>query len=189
MGEVVLIRHGATEWSATGKHTSRTDVELTADGEAQARAVGATLAGRSFIAVMSSPRERALRTAELAGLGVTEIDDDLAEWDYGEYEGITTSEIRKNRPDWYIWDDGCPGGESAGQVGGRMDRVLTAAQTLVSTGDVALIGHGHSLRVAGARWISLPASSGGLLRMETGTLSVLGQEHGRQVIRRWNAPV
>jgi probable phosphoglycerate mutase len=189
VGEIVLVRHGATEWSATGKHTSYTDVDLTEDGERQARALGPALAQWNFIAVLSSPRKRALATARLAGLTVTEVDDDLAEWNYGEYEGITTPEIRRTRPDWYLWRDGCPAGETADDVGERLDRVLTAARTLLDAGDVALIGHGHSLRVAGARWIALPPAGGGVLRMDTGTISVLGHEHGHQVIQRWNAPV
>lgn len=171
------------------KHTSHTDIDLTPEGEQQARDVGAALAAREFIAVICSPRKRALRTAELAGLTVTEVDDDLVEWGYGQYEGATTAEIRRSRPDWYLWRDGCPGGESPGQIGARVDRALAAARTLVDAGDVALVGHGHALRVAGARWIALPPSGGGLLRLDTGTLSVLGHEHGHQVIRRWNAPV
>lgn len=189
MGEIVLIRHGATEWSENGRHTSHTDLELTPDGERQARTIGTALAGREFIAVISSPCIRALRTAELAGLVITEVDDDLVEWDYGQYEGITTADIRRDRPDWYIWRDGCPDGESAHEVGARVDRVLVGARTLMTAGDVALVGHGHTLRVAGARWIALPPANGGLLRLDTGTLCVLGHEHGHQVIRRWNAPV
>src|SRR5690349_3854054 len=112
MAEIVLVRHGQTEWSANGRHTSYTDLELTPDGEAQARAAGETLAGRRFAAVLSSPRTRALRTAELAGLTVTAVTEDLAEWNYGEYEGVTTVDIRRGRPDWSLWTDGCPGGES-----------------------------------------------------------------------------
>jgi probable phosphoglycerate mutase len=189
VGEIVLIRHGATEWSEAGKHTSRTDVELTPAGERQAQALAPALARWNFIAVVSSPRKRALGTAELAGLEITEIDDDLTEWDYGEYEGITTPEIHRTRPDWDLWRDGCPGGETAGHVGERLDRVLTGTRTLLGTGDVALIGHGHALRVAGARWIALPPSGGGLFKLGTGTLSVLGHEHGNQVIQLWNAPV
>jgi broad specificity phosphatase PhoE len=189
VGEIVLIRHGATEWSESGRHTSYTDVDITPGGEQQARRLAAALAGWNFIAVFSSPRKRALRTAELAGLRVTEVDDDLAEWDYGQYEGRTTPEIRQSQPDWYLWRDGCPGGESAGQVGERLDRTLGAARMLLDAGDVALVGHGHALRVAGARWIALPPERGGLFRLETGTLCALGHEHGHQVIRRWNAPV
>ena len=172
-----------------GRHTSYTDLELIPDGEQQARALGPALAHRTFAAVVSSPRKRALRTAELAGLDVTEVDDDLVEWDYGEYEGVTTAEVHRTRPDWQLWRDGCPGGESPDQVGARLDRVLAAAVPALDAGDVALVGHGHALRVAGARWVGLPPSGGGLLRLDTATLSVLGHEHGNQVIRRWNAPV
>src|SRR5262249_44359704 len=124
MAEIVLIRHGQTEWSAAGRHTSRTDLPLTPAGEEQARRVGAALAGRAFVAVLSSPRQRALRTADLAGLAVTRVDDDLVEWDYGEYEGVTSAQIRKTDADWDLWRDGCPGGETPGQVQARVDRVL-----------------------------------------------------------------
>lgn len=187
MTEIVLIRHGQTEWSANGRHTSFTDLELTAEGEAQARRAGERLGGRRFAAVIASPRKRALRTAELAGLTVTEVTEDLAEWNYGEYEGITTKEIRVDRPDWSLWAHGCPGGESPEQVGARLDRVLARARSL--GGDVALVGHGHSLRVTGARWIGLPPSAGGLLKLDTATVSVLGFEHEADpVISAWNAP-
>jgi probable phosphoglycerate mutase len=187
MAEIVLIRHGQTEWSAAGRHTSYTDLELTAEGERQARAAGERLAGRTFAAVLSSPRRRALRTAELAGLKVTEVTEELAEWDYGEYEGITTAAIRESNPSWSLWTDGAPGGESPGQVGARIDRVLARAQRLLTEGDVALVAHGHSLRVTGARWIGLPAAGGGKLKLGTATLSTLGFEHGSQVIDSWNA--
>jgi broad specificity phosphatase PhoE len=188
MAEIVLIRHGETTWSASHRHTSYTDLGLTPDGERQARAVATELAGRRFGAVLSSPRQRALRTAELAGLPVTDIDDNLAEWNYGAYEGLTTAQIRQERPDWVLWTDGCPGGESPDQVGNRLDQVLARATELLKTGDVALIAHGHSLRVAGARWIGLPASGGGRLRLDTATISTLGYEHERPVILRWNSP-
>jgi broad specificity phosphatase PhoE len=187
MAEIVLIRHGQTEWSANGRHTSFTDLELTPEGEAQAHRAGERLGGRSFAAVISSPRRRALRTAELAGLTVTEVTEDLAEWNYGEYEGITTKQIRVDRPDWSLWTDGCPGGESPEQVGERLDRVLARARSV--GGDVALVAHGHSLRVAGARWIGLPPSAGGLLKLDTATVSVLGFEHEVDpVLSAWNAP-
>ncbi|GAA4602863.1 putative phosphoglycerate mutase [Actinoplanes octamycinicus] len=187
MTEIVLIRHGQTEWSANGRHTSFTDLELTGEGEAQARRAGERLGGRRFAAVLSSPRRRALRTAELAGLTVTEVTEDLAEWNYGEYEGITTKEIRAGRPDWSLWAHGCPGGESPAEVGARLDRVLARAREL--DGDVALVGHGHSLRVAGARWVGLPPSAGGLLKLDTATLSTLGFEHAVDpVLTSWNAP-
>jgi probable phosphoglycerate mutase len=187
MAEIVLIRHGQTEWSAAGRHTSYTDLDLTAEGERQARAAGERLAGRAFAAVMSSPRKRALRTAELAGLEVTEVSEDLVEWNYGEYEGITTATIRESRPSWSLWTDGAPGGETPEQVAARIDRVLARASGLLTEGDVALVAHGHSLRVVGARWIGLPASGGGKLLLGTATLSTLGFEHGNQVITSWNA--
>jgi len=187
MAEIVLIRHGQTEWSANGRHTSYTDLDLTEAGVRQARLAGERLSGRTFAAVISSPRKRALRTAELAGLAVTETTEDLAEWNYGEYEGVTSATIHETRPDWSLWTDGAPGGESPAEVAARLDRVLARAHTLLARGDVALIAHGHSLRVAGARWIGLPASGGGLLTLGTATLSTLGFEHGNQVIDTWNA--
>lgn len=189
MAEVVLIRHGETEWSANHRHTSYTDVDLTATGVRQAAALGGRLAGRTFAAVLSSPRRRALRTAEIAGLNVTDVDEDLAEWNYGEYEGITTKEIRQRRPDWDLWTQGCPGGESPADVQRRIDRLWSKVVPLLDRGDVALVAHGHSLRVAGARWIDLPASGGGRLRLDTATLCGLGYEHGRPVILHWNQVV
>ncbi|GAB1640378.1 histidine phosphatase family protein [Krasilnikovia sp. MM14-A1259] len=188
MTQIVLIRHGQTPWSAAGRHTSYTDMELDPDGQEQARALAARLAGRRFAAILSSPRARALRTAELAGLAVTEVTDDLAEWNYGEYEGITTAQIHEHRPGWSLWTDGCPGGESPDQVGARLDRVLKHATGLLADGDVALVAHGHALRVAGARWIGLPPGEGGRLRLDTATLSALGFEHGTPVLDTWNAP-
>jgi broad specificity phosphatase PhoE len=188
MAEIVLIRHGQTEWSANGRHTSYTDLDLTEAGVQQAREAGRRLGGRTFAAVISSPRRRALRTAELAGLKVTETTEDLAEWNYGEYEGITTPDIRKQRPDWSLWTDGAPGGESPEQIGARVDKVLAHARSLLDAGDVALIAHGHCLRVCGARWIGLPARDGGLLKLDTATLCTLGFEHANQVIDTWNAP-
>ncbi|WP_074309919.1 histidine phosphatase family protein [Micromonospora cremea] len=188
MGELLLIRHGETTWSATRRHTSYTDLELTPDGERQARTLAAFLAGRRFVTVLASPRSRALRTAQLAGLTVDTVDEDLSEWNYGEYEGRTTADIHEDQPHWNIWTDGSPGGESPAQVGARLDRVLTRVAPLLDRGTVALVGHAHSLRVLGARWIGLPPSAGGLLRLDTATVSVLGHEHGRQVILRWNQP-
>lgn len=188
MGEILLIRHGETTWSASHRHTSYTDLELTPDGERQAKALGVMLAGRRFVRVLSSPRQRALRTAHLAGLQVDAADPDLAEWNYGEYEGITSVAIHEDHPHWNLWTDGSPGGESPAQVGERLDRVLARVAPLLDRGNVALVGHGHSLRVLGARWIGLPPSAGGLLRLDTTTVSVLGHEHGRRVIQRWNQP-
>ncbi|MEV4622242.1 histidine phosphatase family protein [Asanoa sp. NPDC049573] len=188
MAEIVLVRHGQTEWSMAGNHTSYTDIDLTTDGERQAREIGNLLAGRSFAAVISSPRRRALRTAELAGLRVTEVDEDLTEWNYGRYEGITSAEIhRRDDPTWSLWTDGAPGGETPAQVGARVDRVLEKAAKLLDDGDVALVGHGHCLRVVGARWIGLGTEGGGLLKLDTATLSVLGFEHGTRVIQQWNS--
>ena len=189
MAQIVLLRHGQTEWSANGRHTSYTDLDLTPAGEEQAREVGRKIAGRTFAAVLSSPRKRALRTAELAGLTVTGTTEDLAEWNYGDYEGIRTREIRETRPDWSLWTDGCPGGESPAEIGARLDRVLAHARALLADGDVALVAHGHCLRVCAARWIGLPSRDGGLLRLDTGTWSALGFEHEVDpVIETWNAP-
>ncbi|SIR59386.1 histidine phosphatase family protein [Micromonospora avicenniae] len=188
MGELLLIRHGETTWSASRRHTSYTDLELTADGERQARVLAAFLAGRRFVKVLASPRVRALRTAQLAGLTVDAVDEDLVEWNYGEYEGRTTVDIHQDDAHWNIWTDGCPGGESPAQVGERLDHVLDRVAPLLDQGTVALVGHAHSLRVLGARWIGLPPSAGGLLRLDTATVSVLGHEHGRRVILRWNQP-
>ncbi|MFC0506057.1 histidine phosphatase family protein [Micromonospora costi] len=189
MGELLLIRHGETTWSASRRHTSYTDLELTPDGERQARTLAAFLAGRRFVSVLASPRIRALRTAQLAGLTVDAVDENLAEWNYGEYEGRTTVDIHEDDPHWNIWTDGCPGGESPAQVGARLDRVLDRVAPLLDRGTVGLVGHAHSLRVLGARWVGLPPSAGGLLRLDTATVSVLGHEHGRRVILHWNQPV
>jgi broad specificity phosphatase PhoE len=185
----MLVRHGQTEWSATGRHTSYTDIDLTPEGERQARALSTALRDRKFVMVLSSPRKRALRTAELAGLSVSDVDDDLVEWNYGQYEGITTEAIHRHSPQWNLWTDGAPGGESPVQIQARIDRVLARAEPLLTGGDVALIAHGHALRVVGARWIGLPASGGGLLRLDTGTISTLAYEHRRHVIWRWNGSV
>ncbi|HWS32695.1 MAG TPA: histidine phosphatase family protein [Actinoplanes sp.] len=188
MAEIVMIRHGQTEWSADGRHTSYTDLPLTPVGERQARAAGERIAGRTFAAILSSPRQRARHTAELAGLTVTDVTEDLAEWNYGDYEGITTAQIRERRPGWSLWADGCPGGESPEQAGTRLDRVLAKARVLLAGGDVAVVAHGHCLRVAGARWIGLPTAAGGLLRLDTATISVLGFEHDSDpVLVSWNA--
>jgi probable phosphoglycerate mutase len=192
VGEIVLVRHGETEWSASGRHTSYTDIDLTAHGEEQARQLASVLAGRSFVAVWSSPRLRARRTAALARLApsLDEVttDDDLAEWNYGEYEGLTTPQIRAGRRDWSLWTDGCPGGESPERVGARLDRVLARARALLPDGDVALVGHGHASRVTGVRWVGLPPRDGGLLALRTASVCVLGFEHDVPVIAEWNRP-
>lgn len=187
MREIVLLRHGQTEWSANGRHTSFTDLSLTPEGERQAAQLAGRLAGRAFAAVLCSPLQRAVRTAALAGLEITATDDDLLEWNYGAYEGRTTAEIRQERPEWTLWQYGCPGGETAAQVGARCDRVLERARTMLASGDVALIGHGHLLRALTARWLGLPAQDGALFRLETGTLSVLGFERETPVLLRWNS--
>jgi broad specificity phosphatase PhoE len=184
---VFLVRHGETEWSASGKHTSRTDIELTPDGERAARTLGERLGGREFALVLSSPMRRARDTADLAGFaGRYEIDEDLKEFDYGDYEGLTTPEIREQRPGWYLWRDGNPGGEVAAQVGERADRVIERALAALPEGDVAMFAHGHLLRVLGARWIGLGAECGGLLGLDTAALCELGFEREQRVLWRWN---
>lgn len=193
MGEVLLVRHGETQWSRSGQHTGRTDISLTPYGEEQARALRPLLADRRFSLVLVSPLVRAWRTAELAGLPDPAPEPDLQEWDYGGYEGCTTAEIRRDRPDWNLWADGVPRGastpgESAAEVGERIDRVLGRARAASAEGDVALVAHGHSLRVTGARWVNLPAEAGALLALDTAALCVLDTEHGRAVLRRWNLP-
>jgi broad specificity phosphatase PhoE len=183
MARLVLIRHGETEWSASGKHTSVTDVPLLESGRRDALLLRERLAGRGFALVLSSPRARARDTAALAGLE-PEVDDDLVEFDYGSYEGRTTPEIREERPGWSVWKDGAPGGETAVDVGARADRVIERA--LAAGGDVAVFAHGHFLRVLGARWIGLPAVYGGHLALETGSVCELGFERERRVIWVWN---
>ncbi|WP_328767387.1 histidine phosphatase family protein [Streptomyces sp. NBC_00286] len=192
MGDLLLIRHGETEWSASGQHTSRTDLPLTRRGEEQAKSLAPLLAGRSFALVLTSPLGRAVRTAELAGLSGAVVDPDLHEWEYGGYEGVTTVEIHRTRPDWGLWTDGAPpgpdghAGESPGQVGERADGVLSRIAPVLSEGDVLLVAHGHFLRVLTARRLGLPPSDGRLFRLETGTLSRLSTEHGWPVIAEWN---
>jgi broad specificity phosphatase PhoE len=183
MARLVLIRHGETEWSASGKHTSVTDVPLLESGRRDALLLRERLAGRGFALVLSSPRARARDTAALAGLE-PEVDDDLVEFDYGSYEGRTTPEIREERPGWSVWKDGAPGGETAVDVGARADRVIERA--LAAGGDVAVFAHGHFLRVLGARWIGLPAVYGGHLALETGSVCELGFERERRVVWLWN---
>jgi probable phosphoglycerate mutase len=191
-GTLFVVRHGQTEWSKAGRHTGRTDLDLTADGEAEARAVGEALADEHFEQIFVSPLVRARRTAEIAGLGPVTLDDDLVEWDYGAYEGRTTAEIREDlgRP-WSVWTDGIvPGatpGETVDEVGVRVDRVLDRVRPLLDTGDVALVAHAHSLRILTARWLGLEAAGGRMFRLETATYGVLGFEHERPVILRWSA--
>jgi broad specificity phosphatase PhoE len=184
--EIVLVRHAETEWSRLGRHTGRTDVPLTERGRAAARALAARLSSYEFTLVLRSPARRVLETCELCGLaGVAQARDDLWEWDYGEYEGLTTAKIRAKRPGWLLWRDGCPSGETPAQVAIRADRVLAEVERCGGT--VALVAHGHLLRVIAARWITLEASWGERLALATGAISVLGLERSAQVISRWNA--
>jgi probable phosphoglycerate mutase len=185
MAELLLARHGETEWSANGRHTGRTDLPLTADGRRRAAALAPLLSGRSFALVLTSPLQRAVETCRMAGLGdAAQVRDDLGEWDYGEYEGETTAQIHRRRPDWSLWRDGGPNGETAADVGARADRVIAEARA--AGGDVIAFGHGHMLRVLGARWLGLEPRDGGLFALGTGALCSLGYEHGLPVIVRWN---
>jgi len=182
---VVLVRHGETDWSRTGRHTGRTDVPLTEEGRRQAILLREWLAERTFARVLTSPLSRAADTCRLAGLDRgARSSEALLEWDYGNYEGMTTPAIRERRPDWLLWRDGCPNGESAAQVGARVDPVVAELREL--DGDAALFAHGHVLRVLAARWLALGPEAGSLLALSTATLSVLGWEREIAVIRRWN---
>jgi probable phosphoglycerate mutase len=183
--EVWLIRHGETEWSRDGRHTSTTDLPLTRDGEAVARQLHDRLDDDDFSLVLTSPRSRARETARLAGHPEAEVDPDLAEWDYGDLEGRTTPEIRRTWPDWTIWSGPVPGGESAAEVTARLDRVV--ARCRAAEGRVLLFGHGHCLRGLAARWLGLPVSDGRHLRLDTATVSVLGWERETPVVQRWNS--
>jgi len=183
---VTLIRHGETEWSKSGQHTGSTDIPLTDHGRDEARATGRLLGDRRFALVLVSPMQRARETAELVGLGdQAEVDDDLLEWDYGEYEGITTAEIRETHPGWTVWKGPLPSGETPEQVGARVDRVVARARRV--EGPVALVGHGHCLRILAARWCELPAVEGRRLQLSTATLSVLGWEHDVPGLVTWNS--
>jgi broad specificity phosphatase PhoE len=180
-----LIRHGETEWSASGQHTSRTDLPLTPNGIRDAQGLGRRLARERFAAVFSSPMRRALETCRIAGLERDAIvTDDLREWDYGEYEGRTTDDIRADEPEWTIWTATIEGGEALEDVGRRVDRVIERA--LEVEGDVALFGHGHCLRILAARWIGLPPGGGALLELSTATVSRLGWEREARVVELWN---
>lgn len=183
---VVLMRHGATEWSASGQHTGRTDIPLTEEGREAARALAPRVATWTFSLVLTSPLRRARETCDLVGLGAQAVvDDDLREWDYGDYEGKTTAEIRQSVPGWTIWTGPVPNGETPEQVAARADRVI--ARCDATEGDVALFAHGHILRVLTARWLSYPPTEGKRFALDTSTLSVLGYEHEDKVIRTWNA--
>ena len=183
--ELVLVRHGQTEWSATGQHTGRTDIPLTELGRRQAAALGGMLSGIPFVLVLSSPLRRAWETMELAGYASSAVaTDDLMEWDYGAYEGRRADEIRAQIPDWSVWTHPIIGGETIEQVAARADRAI--AQAFAVDEPVAIFAHGHLLRVLAARWIGLPAEKGRHFRLDTATVSVLGWERGNRVIVRWN---
>ena len=198
--ELWLLRHGATEWALSGRHTGLTDLPLLPEGEAEARALAPVLARQRFAAVLVSPLQRARRTAELAGLGAqARVCPDLQEWDYGRYEGITTAAIREQVPGWTVWSHGCPDGESCPQVEERCQRVIALAESLaVSPAEslaapqapaVALVAHAHILRSLAGTWLGLGAAGGALLNLNTATISVLGQERERRTVVRWNASV
>jgi probable phosphoglycerate mutase len=185
-GQAVLVRHAETEWSADGRHTGRTDLPLTDGGRAAAEALGARLATRRIDLVLCSPARRARETCDLCGMGDrAQMREDLWEWDYGDYEGLTTAEIRERDPRWNLWRDGCPGGETPAAVGARADRVVAELRREAAT-SAAVFSHGHVLRVLGARWIELEPADGGRLALDTASLSVLGYEHGTPVLTRWN---
>ena len=185
--EVVLVRHGETQWSRDGRHTGRTDVPLTDNGRRQAERLRDALGEWSFNRILSSPLGRALDTCRRAGFGDrAELSDALLEWDYGEYEGETTRQIREHRPGWNLWRDGAPGGESVVGVSARVDALIPELKA--SDGDVALFAHGHVLRVLASRWVELPPQAGARLWLATATISVLGFERETAAIRRWNAP-
>jgi broad specificity phosphatase PhoE len=167
--ELWLVRHGETEWSRSGQHTSVTDLELTPDGEAVATTLAKPLSGVDFVQVLTSPRQRARRTAELAGFSTPESEPDLAEWAYGDYEGLTTPQIHETDPDWTVWTHPSPGGETA-------------------DGRTLVFAHGHSLRVLAARWLGLPVQDGRIFELDTATISVLGDDRGTPVVKRWNMP-
>jgi len=183
--EIWLVRHGETAWSRIGKHTGRSDIPLTEEGERQARAVGAYLGGRRFGQVLVSPLRRARHTCELAGYApVARVVPELVEWDYGAYERRLTSEVRAEIPGWTIWTHGVPGGEAVDEVAARARRVLASVEA--GEGDALLFAHGHLLRVLAACWAGLPPAAGGLLSIGPGSVSVLGFETERRVVRRWN---
>lgn len=184
MTRLWLVRHGETEWSRDGRHTSTTDLPLTATGEETARTLRPRLAEQSYDLVLCSPRRRARRTAELAGFDAPELTEDLAEWAYGDYEGVSTEEIRRTVPGWTVWSHAVPGGEDAADVTTRLDRVV--ARVARAEGDTLAFAHGHSLRGLAARWLGLDVRDGRLLRLDTATVSVLGFEREHPAVLRWN---
>ena len=183
--ELWLVRHGATEWSTAGKHTSVTDLPLLPAGEDGARALAPRLAEVAFDVVLTSPRQRARHTAELAGFPDAVVDDALVEWDYGDYEGITTEEIRRTVPDWTVWTHPCPGGEDAAAVTARLDGLLARLDRV--SGAALVFAHGHTLPALTARWLGLPVQQGACFALDTSTISVLGRHREQPVVRRWNA--
>jgi len=184
--QVFLIRHGETEWSLSGQHTGITDIPLTANGRKVARRLEPVLAGEEFALVLASPLQRARKTCELAGLGErAEIDRDLTEWNYGEYEGLTPKQVHAKAPQWMIFRDGCPGGENPDEVGARVDRLI--ARVGAAKGNAALFAHGHIFRVFAARWLGLPAPAGSHFLLDTATLSILSYYRGIPAVKRWNA--
>ena len=185
---VYAIRHGETAWSLNGRHTGTTDIPLTANGRRLAELLRPALAGRAFTMVLTSPLSRARETCALAGLGdKAEVDPDLVEWNYGDYEGLTPAQIHETAPGWMVFRDGCPRGEAPGDVGARVDRVIARARAVES--DVVLFAHGHVLRVLVARWLGLPAGGGQHFLLDTGTVSVLGHYRGVPPLKTWNAPL
>jgi broad specificity phosphatase PhoE len=182
---IFIIRHGQTEWSRADRHTGHTDVALEPEGIREAELVGARLASESFALVLSSPLQRALETCRIAGFGKNvQTRDDLMEWDYGDYEGLSTAQIRERQPMWSLWDDGAPSGETAAQVGSRADRVLQEVRAV--EGDAVLFAHAHLLRVLAARWLGLPPRGGCRFALSTSSVSVLGYERDTEVISLWN---
>jgi len=184
---VYLARHGETAWTLSGQHTGLTDLPLTEHGEQNARSLGQRLKGLTFAKVFASPLQRARRTCKLAGFGaVAEIDPDLVEWNYGDYEGLTSAQVHAKNPDWKLFRDGCPGGETVAQIGARADRVVARVRAI--QGNVLLFSSGHFLRVLGSRWLGLDASAGQYFLLSTAALSQLGYEHdlSEPVIRLWN---
>ena len=184
--QVYLIRHGETEWSLSGQHTGTTDIPLTENGRRVARLLKPVLTKETFTLVLTSPLQRARETCELAGLGESaEIDRDLMEWNYGEYEGLTSQQIHTTRPGWMVFTDGCPGGESPDQVGARVDRVIAKVRAV--EGHVALFAHGHILRALAARWLGLQAADGCHFLLDTATLNIMSYYRGIPAVQRWNA--
>ena len=182
---IFIARHGATEWSVSGQHTSRTDLPLLEQGREQAAGMDAKLAGETFSLVLCSPLLRARQTCELAGFAdVAEICDDLHEWDYGEYEGLTTPEIRETNPSWDLWRDGCPDGEAPAAIGARVDDVLARFAAAEGTG--LAFAHGHVLRVLTARWLEMPVAAGARFKLEAGSIGVLGHERETAVLESWS---